>query len=105
MTNRSPSPVATEARKTNPEEIADVTGWDVKAVREAIEQGALPGCRYVPTKSGGGRFLCAWAPFWAWFGNGIESAPVPADQTVKLLHRIERADSLRDVWDDERKAV
>ncbi len=100
MTNRSPSPVATEARKTNPEEIAAVTGWDRKAVREAIEQGALPGCRYVPTKSGGGRFLCAWAPFWAWFGNGIESAPVPADQTNTFLRRIETLDTVRQLIDE-----
>lgn len=100
MTNRPPAPVATEARKTTPEEIAAVTGWDRKAVREAIEQGALPGCRYVPTKSGGGRFLCAWAPFARWWFGGVESAPATRDHTETFLRRIETLDTVRQLIDE-----
>lgn len=94
------TPAAQQARKTNPEEIAAVTGWDAKAVREAIKAGALPGCRYVPTRTGLGRYLCAWAPFWAWFGNGIESAPAPADQTTTFLRRVETLDTVRRLIDE-----
>lgn len=89
--------IASMARSTTPEELAQVTGWDAKAVRAAIRDGALPGCRYIPsaTNSSYGRYLCAWAPFAKWWSDGVESGPAPKDETVKLLHRIERLDTVR----------
>lgn len=86
------------ARRSNPEEIALVTGWDVKAVRATIQAGQLPGCRFVPSATGtGGRYLCAWAPFAHWWEEGIEPATSAPDMTESFIRRIQAMETIQSV--------
>lgn len=90
------------ARRSNPEEIALVTGWDVKAVRAAIQAGQLPGCRFVPSPGGtGGRYLCAWAPFWTWFSEGVEVPHAKPDDTDRFIRRIRTLETIHELIESE----
>lgn len=95
--------IAAMARKTTPDEIAEVTGWDIKAVRAAIRAGELPGCRFVPSgvSATSGSYLCAWAPFVRWFRDGVEPAAAPKDETQRFLHHIKTLDTIQNLIESE----
>lgn len=88
---------APEARKTTPDEIARVTGWDIKAVHAAIQAGEVPGCRFIPPQ----RYLCAWMPFHRWWFEGIEPAAAPKDETHRFIHRMQTLDTIHELIECE----
>lgn len=104
-THPSPPPAKANAmaRKSSPDEIAAVTGWDIKAVTAAIRAGALPGCRFIPSEANPstGRYLCAWAPFYSWWVDGIETAPPPVDVTERFIHRMQSLEAVSRVLASE----
>lgn len=96
--------MTTDARAATVPEIADLTGWSEEAVRDLIRSGQLPGCLFVPSAKdpAKGRYYVAFAPFLAWWRDGITPAAAPADETRAFVRRMRTFDTITDLVAAER---
>lgn len=94
-----------EVRICTLEELAEISGWDIRLLRRAARAGLLEdkGVLFVPsdTNPERGTFMCSLKPFLTWFrGEAVAKRTQTSADTAKDLKLVHTISAVRDLLDN-----
>lgn len=93
-----------EIRKTTPEELAEITGWNKDLIRRAARAGVLVemGVIFVPSDVNPreGTYMCALKPFLRWFRGDVATERQTTAQAAREVNFVHKVSTLRTLLDE-----
>lgn len=100
----STTPIDPEVRKTTPEELSKLTGWNKDLIRRAARAGLLVemGVIFVPSETNPreGSYMCALKPFLNWFRGDAIVAKQMTHDAARELSFVHKVATIRDLFNE-----